>query len=221
MTSGHIGGVMKRARHAGQKAQRRAAILKAADALLEPESCTLPSAAQIAAKSGLAKGTLYIYFTSKEEIYLALLGKGAARWSEGVMEGLSEDWPNLDHFLQRYIAFCVANPKTMFLACMGPLLLERNAGEESVYSYKKGLADTTRQVSELLSVAFPPLSVQQARKLYLHMLVLTSGLWQQTHPPKTVRSVLAREELKAIQLDFEKDLYAALDALWKGFRGKR
>ena len=212
---------MQRARQPEQKAQRRAAIINAADALLEPGSYELPSAAQIAVKAGLAKGTLYLYFTTKEEIYLALLGEGYERWAEQVMGGLSEEWPNLSHFLRRYIAFCEANPKTMFLACMGPVILERNVSEESAFAFKKGLADATREVSELLSAGFPPLSVDQARKLFLHMLVLTTGLWQQTHPPEALRGVSARDELKAIRLDFEKDLYAALDALWKGYRGRR
>ena len=212
---------MQRARQPEQKAQRRASIIEAADALLEPGSYELPSAAQIAVKAGLAKGTLYLYFTTKEEIYLALLGEGYERWAEQVMGGLSEEWPNLNHFLRRYIAFCVANPKTMFLACMGPVMLERNVGEESAFAYKKNLADAARRVSELLSVAFPPLSVDQARKLFLHMVVLTTGLWQQTHPPEAVRGMLAREELKAIRLDFEKDLYAALEALWTGYWGRR
>ncbi len=212
---------MKRARQKEQKAQRRDAILRAAEALLDPESYALPSAAEIAGEASLAKGTLYIYFTTKEEIYLAILGRELARWSEMVMAGLSEEWPSLDHFLQRYIAYCVANPKTMFLACLGPVTLEPNASEESVFAYKKGVADAARQVSELLSVVFPPLSVRQSRKLYLYMLVLTTGLWQQTHPPKTVRAVLARNEVKALRLEFESDLHAALDALWKGFRGKR
>ena len=212
---------MRRARQPEQKAQRRAAIINAADTLLEPGSYELPSAARIAVKAGLAKGTLYLYFTTKEEIYLALLGEGYERWAEAVMEGLSEEWPNLSHFLQRYIAFCVANPKTMFLACMGPVILERNVSEESAFAYKKSLADVMREVSALLSVAFPPLSVDEARKLFLHMSVLTMGLWQHTHPPEALRSVLARDELKAIRLDFDEDLYAALDALWKGYRGRR
>ena len=221
MATGQIGGLMQRARQAEQKAQRRAAILEAADALLEPESYELPAAAKIAGKAGLAKGTLYLYFTTKEEIYVALLGQEYARWSEGVMEGLSEEWPSLDHFLQRFIAFCVANPKTMFLACMGPVMLERNISEASALVFKKGLADATREVSALLSVAFPPLSVDQARKLFLHMFMLTIGVWQHTHPPEAVGNVLAQEELKALQLDFERDLYAALEALWKGYRGRR
>ncbi len=212
---------MQRARQAEQKAKRRAAILEAADTLLSPDDGDLPSAARIATQAGLAKGTLYLYFRTKEEIYLAQLAEGYARWAERVMKGLSEEWPSLDHLLRRYIAFCVANPKTMFLASIGPAVLERNVSEEAAFAFKKGLADTVRQVGELLSVAFPPLSAEQARKLYLHTAALTTGLWQQTHPPETVRRVVEREELKAIQMDFEKDLYTALDALWKGYRGRR
>lgn len=212
---------MLRARRAEQKAERRAAILEAADALLSPGEYGLPSVARIAAQAGLAKGTLYLYFRTKEEIYLVQLAEGYARWSERVMKGLSEEWPSLDHFLQRYIAFCVENPKTMFLAGMGPAITERNVSEEVAFAFKKGLADTTRQVGELLSVAFPPLSVEQSRKLFLHMSALSTGLWQQTHPPETMRRIMERDELKAIQMDFEKDLYTALDALWKGYRGRR
>lgn len=212
---------MQRARQAKQKAARRAAILEAADALLSPGEYGLPSAARIAAQAGLAKGTLYLYFGTKEEIYLAQLAEGCAHWSERVMEGLSKEWPSLDHFLRRYIAFCVENPKTMFLACVGPAILERNVSEEMAFAFKKGLADATRQVGELLSVAFPPLSAEQSRKLYQHMSALTTGLWQQTHPPDTMRRVLEREELKALQMDFERDLYTALNALWKGYRGRR
>ena len=61
------------ARHAHaleDKVARRTAILKAASKLFTAGTGSLPTAAEIASAAGLAKGTVYLYFRSKEEITL-------------------------------------------------------------------------------------------------------------------------------------------------------
>jgi AcrR family transcriptional regulator len=55
------------------KKKRRQAILVAARDLFNASDGTLPAASEIAAAADLAKGTVYIYFRTKEEIFLALL----------------------------------------------------------------------------------------------------------------------------------------------------
>jgi len=204
-----------------RRAERRSAILEAADAILDPEMYELPSAAEIAAKAGIAKGTVYLYFKTKEEIYLALLGRGYTQCAEYMMEDLSGGWLRLEEFLGRYISFCLANPKTMTLACMGPVLLERNSGEKLAFAFRRDLATSTREVAEMVAVTLPPLGVEDARRLLLQTLVLSAGLWQQAFPPVNLRQVYAHEDVKAIQTDFKQDLYGALEALWKSSRGRR
>lgn len=212
---------MLRARKPAAKSERRAAISDAANELLIVGEYVLPSAASIAAKAGLAKGTLYLYFKTKEAIYLALLGEGYARWAECVAEGLTGEWPKVGPFLKRYIAFCNENPKMMMLGCMGPAVLEPKVDEEAAFAYKKGIEKSTREISALLSVGFPPLSVAQARQIYPTMQFVTLAFWQQTHPPPAVQRAVDREDLMPSQLNFEGDLYTALEALWQGFRGRR
>jgi AcrR family transcriptional regulator len=53
--------------------KRKQAILVAARDLFNAGDGTLPAASEIAAAADLAKGTVYIYFRTKEEIFLALL----------------------------------------------------------------------------------------------------------------------------------------------------
>lgn len=219
---GHLkSGRLQRARRASEKAQRREVILRAADALLEVGDYALPPASRIAEEAGLAKGTLYLYFATKEEIYLSLLGEGYARWAEAILGPGGAAASSCDGFINRYVKFCVENPKTMLLACMGPIILERNIGAEMAYAFKKALADTTRQAGEFMSANFAPLSIEAGRSLFMHMFVLTTGLWQHSHPPKVVREVFEREDLKIIQMDFETDLTTALDALWTGYSRRR
>ena len=60
-----------RARDLDEKEARRQAILDAAN-LLFAQRQTPANVADVAVAAGLAKGTVYLYFQSKEEIYLAL-----------------------------------------------------------------------------------------------------------------------------------------------------
>jgi AcrR family transcriptional regulator len=55
---------------------RRNAILEAARNLFTSGDGTLPTASEIASVTGLAKGTVYLYFETKEEIFATLLVEG-------------------------------------------------------------------------------------------------------------------------------------------------
>jgi AcrR family transcriptional regulator len=61
----------QRATAADEKLARREHILEAAERLYA-RSLDLPSVADVATEAGLAKGTMYLYFDTKESLYLAL-----------------------------------------------------------------------------------------------------------------------------------------------------
>ncbi len=78
------------------KVARRAAILAAARGLFLENSRELPSAARIADAAGLAKGTVYLYFRTKEEIFAALLGQDFADMFDSVERAFADDAPGSD-----------------------------------------------------------------------------------------------------------------------------
>lgn len=208
--------MLLRARHESDKAIRRAAILNAAEELLEIGASELPPVSAIANRANLAKGTLYLYFETKEEIYISILTRRFSLWVDVITEVLGGIERSLPGFVSRYTDFCVSNPKTLYLATIGPTLLERNIGEERAYEFKKVLADSTRYIGMLISNAFPVVSEAQGRALLLQTFALTTGLWQHTHPPRVIATVYEREELSILRLDFERELRQAIEALWKG-----
>ncbi|SDB36529.1 TetR/AcrR family transcriptional regulator [Bauldia litoralis] len=85
----------RRARTADQKQDRRAAILAAAIACTRESGFDGVTMSGLAKRAGLAKGTLYLYFETREEVFLALyleaLGAWAARIAEALAPGIDDE----------------------------------------------------------------------------------------------------------------------------------
>lgn len=198
-----------KARDRDEKAQRRRAILRAADALLDIRRQGLPSASNIAREAGLAKGTLYLYFQTKEEIYLALLGEWFGLVLDVLRPVIESDAPSIENLLRRFTRFCAKNPKFMFLASMSASILEQNISEDTAHVFKKSLADQVGAMTQTLA-AKTGATEHQLRKAFIHMFSLSTGLWQHCHPPEVVERAYARGDAQLIEMDFEQDLYTAL-----------
>src|SRR5262245_12362799 len=75
-------------------ATRRTAILEAARTVFARQGYERTVVEDIALQAGLGKGTLYLYFRSKEEIYLAALLEDARQLDRETREGIANaaDW---------------------------------------------------------------------------------------------------------------------------------
>lgn len=74
--------IHQRARSAEQKALRRQAVLEAAETYFHEVGFEAFSMAQLARRARLAKGTLYLYFRTREELFLTLYEESLVRWSQ-------------------------------------------------------------------------------------------------------------------------------------------
>ncbi len=73
-----------RARTETDKSARREAILTVVTQSLENRSLNGVTMAEIAQRCGLAKGTLYLYYETKEELFLATLENELSAWYESI-----------------------------------------------------------------------------------------------------------------------------------------
>jgi TetR/AcrR family transcriptional regulator len=84
-----------RTRRAREKVARREAILQAAKGVFTEKGLLASTIDEIAERAEVAKGTIYLYFKSKEEMLSALLDEGLAlvgkRFSEAVDLSVSAD----------------------------------------------------------------------------------------------------------------------------------
>ena len=78
--------VQSRARSEGAKQARRQFILATADQLLRRKGFDAFTMNKLAAAADLAKGTLYLYFTTREELVLALYTDLHDGWIDQFLE---------------------------------------------------------------------------------------------------------------------------------------
>jgi len=199
-----------------EKAARRSAILDAARRLYMEDSRQLPSAARIAESVGLAKGTLYLYFRTKEEIFLALLAQEFASLLQLVQEVFSSTpVPPPSEYLARYVAHLDRHPELLRLDSMAYSVLEQNMGEPQLRAFKLGLTEGLVNAGALLDQALG-LPAGRGTTLLMRTYALTRGLWQSLDYPPAMRAVLADPVFAPIRPDFRSELTEALAEYWRG-----
>ena len=157
-TAIHSGTAPRRARGAADKAARRQTILAAAGELFEEAGGELPSVDQVARRAGLAKGTVYLYFRAKEEMFLALLAQELGGWFQALTTIMQDD------ALVRAGAAAVSkslvgdlaqrrNMLRLAVQCHGTL--ERNVAEDAVLAFKQVTAGGLVELGAWSRTAFP------------------------------------------------------------------
>ena len=199
------------------KAARRANILAAARALYRQNSYQLPAVAQIATASGLAKGTVYLYFRTKEEIFVALLAEDFS----GLLKEVARHFAapagtaSLDAFLADYIAYLEHHPELLRLDAMAYSVLEQNLDLEQMRAFKLGLTQQLVATGAVIERAFA-LPQGRGTSLLMRTYALTRGLWQTLDYPPGLSEMLAAPEFAPIRPPFLTELPQALAEYWRG-----
>lgn len=207
----------QRAIAAEDKLARRATILAAARRLFCGDSRQLPSVARIAEAAGLAKGTVYLYFLSKEEIFLALLGDEFDALLTTLSQHFGATWRSAgaDGFIALYLAYLEAHPELLRLDAMAYSVLENNLSEQQLRPFKLALM---QQLLAAGAVLEQELGLEQGRgaTLLLRTYALTRGLWQSLDHPPVLRALLADPVFAPLRPSFSAELEGALREYWRG-----
>lgn len=195
---------------------RREVILAAARDLFLSRKGALPSAAEVAAASGLAKGTVYLYFRTKEEIFAALLGMEGARLLDDVEAAFGSGHRDLiGHFIDRYVDYVDRRPVLMRLDALGYGVLERNLDLQELRAMKLRFAVRLQVVGGLVE---DRLGLLPGRGLQLltRTHALTRGLWQSLDVPEALAELMSDPALAPLKPPFATELREALTEYWRG-----
>ncbi|WP_213948084.1 TetR family transcriptional regulator [Luteibacter sp. dw_328] len=208
---------------AEDKEARRDAILTAARTLFVRDPEKLPSAAAIATEAGLAKGTVYLYFATKEEIFMDLLHVERVAMMARIRAAFAPDTRTVDEkisaFIADYVAHVTARPDISKLESLGYSVLERNIEQDRLRAYKQELGTALVDAGTVVEAALG-LAPGEGPRVLVHSYALTQGLWQALDIPPDCLEMMGDAAVAFTSLDFTAELKVSLDRYWRGLRSQ-
>lgn len=206
-----------RARSANEKALKRKAILSAAEKLLEKRDGQFPTATEIAKHAKVSKGTVYVYFKTKEEIYLVLFLTKLQEWAKDVSRLLQRiENPDIKSAANALAQYPNKNPMLMVLGGTLHGVLEKNAPFESILEMKIQVAALVEECGTLLNKYFPWLPPEQGAKFMLTAYTLFNGLFQSASSSPRLKKELTTRSIDIFRVDLESDMINAAIILLEG-----
>lgn len=207
---------MKRAKDDKDKILRKQDISIAAYQLYIENNYKLPSVIEIAKRARIAKGTIYIYFNSREEIFLGILEAQIHKWFDHIENSIDMTNPCTESIVDSICNFIHSNNNFLPLLSILNTILEKNLDNNITYEFKKRTVRRLKIMSNKIAHKFVNIDEESAAKLLLQGYALIIGLWQVTDFSVKVRKMLNNEGLLILNIDFTSEIKNALTALWKG-----
>lgn len=201
-----------------QKQARRQALLDIAWELFLATDYGSLTIAEIAARAGLAKGTVYLYFATKEELFLAIQERQLAAWFDDLHARFAAaPRPATPDEIARLI--CASLDRRSGLVGLLAILhtvLEHNIDLTSALRFKHLLLERLTQIGAQLEACLPSIGAGNGPSVLLQIYALIIGVEHLARPAPVVREALRQPGMEVFDIAFEPTFAAALRALLRG-----
>jgi TetR/AcrR family transcriptional regulator len=140
----------QRARTQEDKTFRRIQILDAAEKYFQEVGYEAFSMASLARLAGVAKGTLYLYFTTREEVFLTLYNRSLVRWSHSFTEQFNDTMTD-QKYVETLYATAFADGSFIPLLTRLEYVIEHNVAIDSLIQSKRNFIAQIDRIAELSS----------------------------------------------------------------------
>ena len=201
-----------------QKQTRRADILKVALHRFTLMPYEHLSMAETAEEAGVAKGTLYLYFRSKEEMFLAVYTDELNAWFDELDRrlGQAQGEASIAAFLQILGDSLARRPQLLRLIAILHTVLEQNLDYATAKRFKLWLKERLLKTGGLIERYLPFLKPGQGAELTIRIDALIIGFQHMAEPSGVMREVLAEDDLAMFRVDLQKALLGTLGTLLMG-----
>jgi AcrR family transcriptional regulator len=178
------------------------------------------SVSAICQDAGLAKGTFYLYFDTKEDIFLELTLSQMKTWNEEINPALINlgTNPTPEQFAKVLSESFRSLPQLPRLLQMLHAILERNASEEAILKFKSVLAEKNEVQFGIVSRMYPQLPSEKIQLFMLFCQVTLIGTWQFANPPPRVRTIIEENGFERLLFDYETALFSQVSVFLAGLK---
>ena len=206
-----------------QKEARKESILQAALELFREESFESINVARVADRAGIAKGTIYLYFTTKEEIFLALYQKDYKLWVKAMEEGLrsGQGRYSIPKIASLFVRTLAGQQDFLRLTAILHTRLESNISLEKAKNFKNSVQEDLHRLGLLLEANLDFLKPGDGASLLVRAQAVIIGLQHIANPAPVISQFLEERDGDVLNVDFPTALNETLTIMLIGLKTAR
>ncbi len=205
-----------RARGPEAKDERRRQLKDAAREVFDGGTFAEVTMAAVVGRAGLAKGTIYLYYRTKEALFLEVLADELDAWFEALGAELPAGAPP-EASAGALADTLVARPRLLRLLALLHAVLEENVDVDTAREFKTRLAERLLAADAELGPRIPGFGRGDLARLLLRTHALVVGLGAMASPSAPVAAVLCDPALAFLRVDLRAELAAALADWLRGW----
>ncbi len=179
----------------------------------------MPTVTRVARRVGLSKGTLYLYFSSKEELFFSVFESRVEEWVRSIETVLGERMADIGIIdLSRALTgYAAENPLVIKLGTITKSFIQNNIDANIIYDCDKRIVTLVDMAAGVISERFSFITRKQASQMLARGYALTLGLWQVLDRPPAVSSRLLDEGIDMFMPEFEKNIVETTEIFLNGY----
>jgi AcrR family transcriptional regulator len=198
----------QRARQPAQIEQRRELILRAALEVYEKKGRENVRLLDIAEAAGVAKSNLYLYFESREHIYLQLLQREGDAWEGRVRNELERlNGSGTIAEISTIIAQSF-HQSSRYCALMGVLtsVMRKKLSPAMTTNFRMVFHERRQRFAQAVAASLPGAPIEKIAVVPLSLFAYVSGIWPICGPPLNGGTAAETPELRLLELDFQTEM---------------
>lgn len=209
-----------RATNAAARKARREQILDAAAEAFDRLGFDALNMDWLANRAGVAKGTLYLYYPTKESLFLTLYQREATQWFAALDSELGRESGGSDipHIAGCLVDTLEGRPRLPLLAGILHTTLERNSPPELVEAVRRLLGRHFARTGGSMESRLDFLAPGDGERVMFRCHALLIGILHLSLKPPGLRDRAVEPALAAFRLDFHEELESMLVLLLEGWR---
>lgn len=200
-----LGNNRKRARSDEEKALRRSHILHAAESIFADVGYESFSMAKLSKEAGVVKGTLYLYFDTREEVFLVMYNRSLKRWGEAFVSSLGASMSDLEYAELFYTTY--TNDKGY--SSLADRLEQSIKHNVSLKSFVKSKRLFWERVGQIIKASAPVLglTMTQSAEVFRALSVLMVGAMRADQAPAFEDETIPTDVQAVLALFSSKDFF--------------
>ena len=179
-------------------AARKEEIVNACEQLYQTMSFKDITLKEIGAATSFTRTSIYNYFQTKEEIFLALYEREYDRWNEELERIRNNNGSLSRSELAEKLASSIANRQQLLkLLSMNNYDMEANSRPELLASFKRAYGESMRNICRLLEKFCPEMTAEEIRNFIYIFFPFMFGIY-----PYTAVTDKQREAMKQAKVDY-------------------